>query len=142
MPRKLSKRKAEEQDTLEDQIIEAYRRYTREELNVIAALWCGGDYAISSRECEKRGVLPIALTIAALLSVDHPLLCRENGDVVYSAMGCVEQCLDVMLTGKQIVIPLIKVVHTPMCTTCVHPVDNSKLYTSAERTGGRIPASA
>ena len=131
MPRKVTKRQVSENAYLEEQIILAYQHFTMEELNVIASLWCGGDYEISSR--QDRGVLPIAVTIAALISVDHPLLCRDNGDVVFSAMGCAEQCLLVMLERREIPVPLIrKVVHTPLCTTCVQPVDNSKLYTGGE----------
>lgn len=135
MPRKPSQKQASENQYMEDEIVRAYQLYTRYELTVIAALWCGGDYEITHR--ESRGALPIALTVAALLAVNHPLLCRPaDGQVMYSGMGCADQCLSVMLEGRPIAIPTIpppeKVVHTP----CVQPGYKSELYTGARADGG------
>lgn len=136
MPRKSSQKQASENQYMEDEIVRAYQLYTRYELTVIAALWCGGDYEVSSR--ETRGALPIALTVAALLAVNHPLLCRPaDGQVMYSALGCAVECLAVMIEGRPIPIPTIppkppEVVHSP----CVQPVYNEKLYTGAAAKSG------
>lgn len=136
MPRKPSRKQATENQYMEDEIVRAYQLYTRYELTVIAALWCGGDYEVSSR--ETRGALPIALTVAALLAANHPLLCRPaDGQVMYSALGCAVECLAVMIEGRPISIPTTspkppEVVHSP----CVQPGYKSELYTgSAVKSG-------
>ena len=131
MPRKPSQQMSQEEKYLEDEIVRAYQLYTRYEMIVIAALWCGGDYEVVRR--ETRGALPIALTVAALLAVNHSLLCRPaDGQVMYSSVGCAVECLTVQLEGRPIAIPTIppkpaEVVHTP----CVQPGYKSELYTGA-----------
>jgi hypothetical protein len=92
-------------EQMESDIVKVYQSFSRAELEVIAMEWCGGDYETSHRFPE-RGCLPIAVTIAALIAVDHPLLCDDIGGVIYSPMGCAIEVLNVILENRKIPQPI------------------------------------
>jgi len=137
MPRKPSPNQASDDELMTNEITRAYELYTLYELTVIAALWCGGDYEVVHR--ENRGMRPIALTVAALLTVKHPLLRRPNGDIIFSALGCAVECMMVQIEARPIAIPTIppkppEVVPTP----CVQPGYNVELYPGTRPRGGAV----
>lgn len=108
MPRKPKKSDDEE---LIDAIIEAYRKTTQEERRKLAVDWCLGDYK-ASEGFSARGLMPIAVLIAALDDVDHPLLVSPGRGLMYSAVGCAVEVLKVEIENRAVEIPIFeKVVH-------------------------------
>jgi hypothetical protein len=105
MPRKSRQNGTSNNEQMEDDIIKAYQCFSRAELEVIALEWCGGRYETSHRFPE-RGCLPVAITIAALIAVDHPALCGPNGDVLFSPIGCAVEVLSIMLEQRKIPLPV------------------------------------
>jgi len=116
MPRK-SKRRSE--DHLIDQVIEVFHKTTQEERQEIAQQWCMRNYQ-HVYEYSSTGLLPIALIIASLIDIDHPLLCSPARGVMYNVLKCSILVLRVELLGIPVDMPVYEVVHSPV-ETCVQP---------------------
>jgi len=91
---------------LEDQIINCFihpegapnagqEATTRETRRAVAEHWCQGDYHHHRAIAEQHGLLPIALIVASLLDIDHPLLCSASSRK-YNALACAIKVLEVM----------------------------------------------
>lgn len=89
---------------IEDQIAKVYQHFTNAELETIAREWCGGNFQAHHRKPES-GCLPIAVIVAALIATDHPLICRPDGSVMYSLLGCAVVCMSVIVDGLPIAPP-------------------------------------
>jgi hypothetical protein len=107
MPRKA---KANAQ-SLDDEVIRCYiddhgREVTTiAERRDIAEQWCKGNYVHHHEIASKRRLLPIALLIASLIEIDHPLLVSPGRGVVYNAVDCAVIIMDVMLKNKAVATP-------------------------------------
>ena len=102
-------RKHKKQDDLDfiDQIIEAYKKTTHEERQKVAQDWCLGDYNAAD-SYKVRGLVPIALIIAALDDIEHPLLVSPGRGLMYSAVGCAVVVLTVEIRNEAVDIPYPK----------------------------------
>lgn len=113
MPRKDRKTDASNNEIMQAYVLQVYEKFSIDELKAIAYKWCSGDYY--ANHCfPERACKPIAVTIAALLTVDHPLLCRPDGQVFRTMMDCATLILGVMLDQTPVEVPLIyipQVVH-------------------------------
>jgi hypothetical protein len=114
-------------------VFEDYRT-KEDERRKVAQDWCMGDYESHHRLARERGLLPAAVITAALLEVDHPLLV-ENGLLrCRSLLGCSILILQAQLHQR--------IVHIPLGTAWVQPVDNSELSTGEsvfERKNALVP---
>jgi len=96
--------------SLDDEVIKCYiDEHGREvttiaERREIAELWCKGNYSHHHTIATKRRLLPIALLIASLLEIDHPLLVSGRG-VVYNAVDCAIILMEVMLKNQAVATP-------------------------------------
>lgn len=109
MPRKAT---PIDDSAMHDAIIEVFRRTTQDERKKIAIDWCLGEYDAPDRFSE-RGLLPIAVIIAALIDIEHPLLVSPGRGLMYGATGCVVVVLGVVIRGEAVDLPYFpKVVHT------------------------------
>jgi hypothetical protein len=96
---------------LNDQILQAFRETTREQRSEIARQWCLKNFA-HIEEFRHLSSPPIALIIASLIDMDHPLLVSSGRGVMWSAMKCALLVLRVELFDIQVEIPLGEIVHT------------------------------
>lgn len=78
---------------------------TQNERREIAKQWCAGDYSYHRNIAEFHGLLPIALLIASLMDIDHPLLVSGRG-VVYNSIKCAEIILLTMHNGETVAQPM------------------------------------
>lgn len=78
---------------------------TQAERREIAEQWCAGDYSHHLTLAHQRGLLPMALLIAALIDIDHPLLCSPRG-VLYNSLKCSIIILNVMRSGQTVAQPV------------------------------------
>lgn len=91
---------------------------TQEERRLVAERWCAGDYDHHRELAKERGLLPVALVIASLIDIDHPLLCSARG----VTMNSVEAAIAVTnAMFKKLVV--------------AQPMDNSFHTMHVERTG-------
>ena len=122
MPRKI-KMKSEDFDLAVGVVFENLKT-TAEQRREVATNWCLGDYEHHIKFATERGLLPIAVLVAALLEIDHPLLIEESLPKYRSLLGCAVAVLEVELENKS--------VHIPLGTTCVHLGTTVKLSTGKE----------
>ncbi len=78
---------------------------TRDERRAVAEHFCSGDYQFQHTIASKYGLLPIALIIAALLDIDHPLLCSPSGRL-YNSMAAAIRIIQVMNKGETVAQPV------------------------------------
>lgn len=112
-------RKPKKQDDLDfaNEIVEVFRKTTQDERRKIALDWCLGDYQIADGY-SARGLLPIAVIVAVLIDIDHPLLVSPGRGVMYGAVGCAVQVLTVEMNNTPVDIPY------PQKTVNSVPVDS------------------
>lgn len=60
---------------------------TPAERREVAERWCAGDYEYHHTIARKHGLLPVALIVAALIDIDHPLLVSGRG-VAHNSIEC------------------------------------------------------
>ena len=107
MPRKAKPN----ENTLDDDVIRCYiddhgrETTTIAERKEIAELWCKGNYAHHHTIAAERRLLPIALLVASLIEIDHPLLVSQGRGVMYNAMNCAIIIVEVMLKNQQVAMP-------------------------------------
>ena len=78
---------------------------TQAERAEVARQWCAGDYSHHIGIAEKHELLPIALLIAALVDMDHPLLSSGRG-VAYNSLQCSIIITNVMYHGETVAQPM------------------------------------
>lgn len=78
---------------------------TPAERREVAERWCAGDYEYHHKVARKHGLLPIALIIAALIDIDHPLLVSGRG-VAYNALDCAIIITNIMFKGQTVAQPI------------------------------------
>lgn len=78
---------------------------TPAERREVAARWCAGDYDYHHAVARKHALLPIALIVAALIDIDHPLLCNGRG-VNYNALDCAVIVTNIMFKGQKVAQPV------------------------------------
>src|SRR3990172_8775795 len=78
---------------------------TQAERREVAEQWCAGDYSHHMSIAHKHGLLPIALLIAALIDIDHPLLVSGRG-VAYNSIQCSILIMNVMRDGQTVAQPM------------------------------------
>lgn len=71
----------------------------------IAEQWCGGDYSHHLTLAHQRGLLPMALLVASLIDIEHPLLVSQRG-VLYNSLKCSIIILNVMRQGLTVAQPV------------------------------------
>lgn len=109
MPRKAT---PIDESKMHDAIIDVFRKTTQEERKKIALDWCLGEYD-APNQFVGRELLPIAVIIAALIDIEHPLLVSPGRGLMYGVTGCVVVVLGVVLRGEAVGLPYYpKVVHT------------------------------
>jgi len=79
---------------------------TSEERFEIATQWCTGNYGYPIQVATEKGLLPIALIIASLIDVEHPLLVSPGRGVMYSSTGCEVIIFQAMLRRTPMDIPV------------------------------------
>jgi hypothetical protein len=100
--------------TLDDEVIacfiDAHGREvtTITERQEIAIQWCKGNYEHHRLQAIKRRLTPMALLIASLLDIDHPLLVSGRGAV--NAVDAAVILSEVMLRKTPVAIPA-EVIH-------------------------------
>jgi len=80
---------------------------TQDERRAIAEQWCAGDYSYHHPIAEFHGLLPIALLIASLMDIDHPLLVSGRG-VAYNSIACATILINTMNKGETVAQPVRK----------------------------------
>jgi len=107
MPRKPQN----QSNTLDDEVIRCYIDDHGKEVTTIAerqeigTAWCNGDYAHHHTIATKRRLLPMALLIASLIEMDHPLLVSQGRGVLYNSVDCAVIIMEVMLKNQAVASP-------------------------------------
>jgi hypothetical protein len=78
---------------------------TPAERQEIAERWCAGDFEHHHTIAALHGLLPIALIIAALIDIEHPLLVSARG-VLYNSLQCSMVILQVMKDRQSVAQPI------------------------------------
>jgi len=86
---------------------------TQEERREVARQWCAGDYNFHHSLAEKHGLLPIALLIAALIDIDHPLLNSGRG-TCFNSIECAVIILTTMHRGETVSQPFEHSIHSQL----------------------------
>lgn len=102
MPRKV---KRQDEHMLDDAVINAFRMTTRDERKKVALDWCLSDYAAAA-EYARRDLLPIAVVVAALIDIDHPLLCSPGRGVMFCMLECALKVFAVEIHQVIVEIPM------------------------------------
>ena len=106
MPRKA---KDQERALFEMQVIRAFQKTTVQERFDIALNWCLGHRDAHVSFATMRGIVPIALVVAALVDVEHPLLVDERGSLrAGSLLGSTVMVLDVVINERVVHIPCVQ----------------------------------
>ncbi len=84
---------------------------TPAERREVAERWCAGDYEFHHSIAVKHGLLPIALIVAALIDIDHPLLVSGRG-VAYNSIECAVIVINIMRTRGNVAQPLPVILST------------------------------
>lgn len=98
-------------NSLDDEVIKCYINDRGQEVTTIAERrdiaeqWCKGNYAHHHSIAAARRILPIALLIASLIEIDHPLLVSPGRGVIYNAVDCAMIIMDVMLKHQDVATP-------------------------------------
>ena len=96
--------------SLDDEVIKCFIDDHGREVTTIAERkdtaeqWCKGNYAHHHTIATQRRLLPIALLIASLIEIDHPLLVSGRG-VAYNAVDCAMIIMEVMLKNQDVATP-------------------------------------
>jgi len=77
---------------------------TPAERQQVAERWCTGDYEHHREIAQKHGLLPIALLIAALIDIEHPLVMR--GVNALNSLQCAVIITRVMLNRDTVAQPI------------------------------------
>ena len=80
---------------------------TQAERREVAEMWCAGDYSHHRNIAARHGLQPIALIIAALIDIDHPLLVSGRG-VAYNSIKCALIVIQTMNSGDTVAQPMQK----------------------------------
>jgi hypothetical protein len=78
---------------------------TPAERREVAERWCAGDYEYHHPIARKHGLLPVALIVASLIDIDHPLLTSGRG-VAYNALDCAIIVTNIMFKGRAVAQPV------------------------------------
>jgi hypothetical protein len=78
---------------------------TPEERREVADRWCAGDYEHHIGVANKHRLLPIALLIAALIDIDHPLLVSGRG-VAFNSIQCAVEIIQAMVKNQPVAQPI------------------------------------
>jgi hypothetical protein len=84
---------------------------TSQERFETASQWCMGNYGYPIQIATEKGLLPIALIIACLIDVEHPLLVSPGRGVMYSSTACEVIIFQAMLQKTPLDIPVKYSVH-------------------------------
>jgi hypothetical protein len=84
---------------------------TQAERREVAEMWCAGDYSHHRNVAAKHGLQPIALIIAALIDIDHPLLVSGRG-VAYNSIKCAMIIIQTMNSGNTVAQPINNSFHS------------------------------
>ncbi len=97
---------------MDDEVIRCYmnentgrEETTQAERKEVAERWCAGDYHHHRMIAAQHGLLPMALLIAALIDIDHPLLTSGRG-VAYNSLQCSIIIAEAMLTEQKVAQPV------------------------------------
>jgi hypothetical protein len=101
MPRKSDKL---EMKWFEDQVVKVFRVTTYEERKKIATDWCMS-FALPKALSEKWDLTPMALLVASMIDIEHPLLVSERG-VIYGLLHCSIVLLRTHLRGVAVPLPI------------------------------------
>lgn len=99
-----------------------------DQLHDVAVKWCSRDYAFVHELAERVGARYIALVLAALLHVSHPLLVSPGRGLMYAFMRCHAEILRVQIFEIPVVVPMPRnSIHRPNENNLVpvESVDNS-----------------
>ena len=86
---------------------------TQAERAEVARQWCAGDYSHHYPIAEKHGLLPIALLIAALIDINHPLLNSGRG-TCFNSIQCAVIILTTMHRGETVAQPFENSIHSQL----------------------------
>jgi hypothetical protein len=96
---------------LDDAVIACYihpntgrEETTPAERQEVAARWCEGNFEYHHEVATKHGLLPIALLIAALIDIEHPLVMR--GTNALNSLQCAMEITTVMLKRETVAQPV------------------------------------
>jgi hypothetical protein len=97
---------------IDDEILRCYihpstsrEETTPDERREVADRWCAGDYEHHIGMANKHRLLPIALPIAALIDIDHPLLVSGRGVAFYS-IQCGAEIIQTMAKNQPVAEPI------------------------------------
>lgn len=77
----------------------------------VAEKWCNGDYEHHRTIAAREGLVPIALLIAALIDIGHPLIMSSRG-MMHNSLKCSIILLKIMHAGAPVAQPLdVKTIH-------------------------------
>jgi hypothetical protein len=77
---------------------------TPAERQEVAERWCAGDFDFHHTIAKKHSILPIALLIAALIDIEHPLIMR--GTNALNSLQCSLIIARVMLNRETVAQPV------------------------------------
>ncbi len=98
--------KPSDRDHFDDQVIAAIQATTIEERFRIAHDWCLGERESYIGFAAARKLVPVALLVAALVDVEHPLLVDERGYLRQgSLLGCSVRLMQAFLRSEIVHIP-------------------------------------
>lgn len=108
----MSRKQISDVEQMDDEVIKCYihpvtgrEETTPAERREVAERWCSGDYTYHHAIAFQHGLLPIALLIAALIDIDHPLLVSGRG-VVFNSLQCAVIVTQAMLHKTKVAQPL------------------------------------
>lgn len=87
---------------------------TWDELFDVAEKWCRKDYEHHQVVAAEHGLVPIALLLAALLHVDHPLLISPSRGIMFGFLRCTAEIIMVEIEMRDVEIPVRKTVARPV----------------------------
>ena len=97
---------------MDDEIIRCYiddhgrEATTQTERREIAEKWCAGDYNFHHIIASQRKLLPVALLIASLIDIDHPILVSPGRGVMLSSTDCALRIMEIMLKKQPVDRPI------------------------------------
>lgn len=77
---------------------------TPAERREVADRWCTGDYDHHHEIAQKHSIVPIALLIAALIDIEHPLV--MNGTNAKNSLQCAVIITQIMLKRETVAQPI------------------------------------
>ena len=118
MPRKSDKLNMK---WFETQVLRVFQKTTREERAQVARAWCF-DFYTPVIEAERARVVPMAVLVAALIDIDHPLLVAPRG-VLYGLLECSIIILQAELRHEPVAVPFspTELSTSSLCTDVYNP---------------------